>query len=143
MTKFFEKLHSYEDIGCLALRLSIGAIFLIHGVLKWKMGIWQAEPNEMMSANMITLFKVLSVVEPLGGLGLIFGFLNQLAALGLAIIMAGAIYFKIQVWGMDFIGQQNTGWEFDLALLAVLVHLFISGAGKYSLDHVVYKKANS
>ena len=136
---FFHRLTAHSSVGLLLLRLSIAAIFLFHGIQKWSM--WGLAPSEQMSANMLNLMKCLSIVEPLGGLALLFGFLTQLAAGGLALIMLGAIYFKQYVWMLGFVGKNGmVGWEFDLVLLAGCLALFFLGAGKYSLDHTVTKK---
>lgn len=131
--KFFANLTAHHGWGVLLLRLSVGAVFLYHGVQKW--AIWTgAVDTAGMSANMVNLMKLLSIVEPLGGVALIFGFLTQLAALGLAVIMVGAIWFKMQVWQVAFMTNTNTGWEFDLVLLAANLAILFCGAGKLALD---------
>ncbi len=120
----------YRDWALLVLRLAVGVIFIYHGQQKW--GLWNAEPSAMMSAGQIYLMRFLSVVEPLGGLGLILGSLTQWAALGLALIMLGAIYTKMFVWQIGFAG--TAGWEFDLILLAANLVLLAMGAGALSVD---------
>lgn len=124
-------LQRYGDWGLLALRLAIGVIFLYHGTQKW--GLWSAVP-EGMPANALLLMKILSIAEPLGGAALILGFLTQFAALGLAIIMLGAIYTKSQVTGVGFAAADSTGWEFDLVLLAGNLVLFFLSAGRLSIE---------
>ena len=92
------------------------------------------QPNEQMKAPMIALMRLLSVAEPLGGIALAAGFLTQLAALGLGLIMAGAIYLKISKWKMPFKANNATGWEFDLVLLAGNLVILTSGPGALNLD---------
>jgi putative oxidoreductase len=128
-------LHRHSDWGLLVLRLVIGAIFLYHGMMKWQM------------SDLSPIMTILKYAEPLGGLALVLGALTQLAALGLAIIMLGAIYMKASGFGqqaLDFAGsfapQGGTGWEFDLIILAGCVMLLIMGAGSMSLDALVMKK---
>jgi uncharacterized membrane protein YphA (DoxX/SURF4 family) len=128
------KFSSGQDWGLLALRLSTGAVFIYHGVQKW--ALWSAASAMPMAGTM----KFLSIVEPLGGLALILGFLSRWAALGLAIIMLGAIYTKINVWGLGFAGQQGAGWEFDLVLLASSLMLMLAGPGKWGLDRFVCRQ---
>lgn len=138
--KFFHKLHTASDWGVLGIRLAVGAIFLYHGVQKWDLWNLTAMPPGM-TENTFVLMKFLSIVEPLGGIALIFGFLTQLAALGLSFIMLGAIFWiKMQVMKVGFASMTTTGWEFDLALLASTVFLFFHGAGKIALDHMLWKK---
>jgi putative oxidoreductase len=91
-----------------------------------------------MPAGMLTKLRILSIVEPAGGLGVLFGFLTQLAALGLVIVMLGAIQFLITTVHRKFTGENVAGWEFEFMLLIVALALFIMGGGKYALDRVVF-----
>ena len=136
--KFSERLREHKHLGMLGLRLVIGVIFILHGIMKWRM--LHTAGGVSLPPAMVNLFSFLSIVEPLGGLALILGFLTEWAALGLALIMVGAIYFKINVLHIGFIAQNTTGWEFDLTLLAGNLSLIFSGAGKYSLDRMWKKK---
>ena len=54
-----------------------------------------------------TLF--LSAAELAGSLGVMFGVLRQLAALGLVVVMLGAIYRRIFVWHTGFWGERTNG----------------------------------
>jgi len=128
-------LNRYSDVGLLILRVVVGAIFIYHGLLKWQI----AEPNAIMT--------ILKFAEPLGGLALILGALTQLASLGLSIIMIGAIYMKMTGFGQGpfnpsgtFAPQGATGWEFDLMILAGCIVLLIMGAGRLSIDSMIWKK---
>jgi hypothetical protein len=49
----------------------------------------------------------LGVAELAGGLGVAFGVLTQLAALGLILIMFGAIWKKISAWHTGFWGGES------------------------------------
>lgn len=129
----FSSLHRHSDWGLLALRLAIGVIFLYHGLTKWQMDA--ASP----------IMTILKFAEPIGGLALILGVLTQLAALGFVIIMLGAIYMKASGFGqqpLDILGSfaGQGGWEFDLVLLAGCVAVFLSGAGRMSLDALMHAK---
>lgn len=130
--KFFHDLLKHRDLGLLFLRLGVGVTFLYHGVMKWS--LWSAAAGDPSGANMLNLMKFLSIVEPLGGLALILGVLTQLASLGLAVVMLGAIYFKMAVWKFAFAEAAKTGWELDFILLAACLCLLLVGAGKYALD---------
>lgn len=129
-------LNRHGDWGLLLLRLAIGAVFIYHGMMKWS----------MQDASM--LMTILKFAEPIGGIALILGVLTQLASLGLAIIMVGAIYMKATGFGssaLNFAGtfapQGGTGWEFDLVLLAGCLVLFFMGAGRMAVDGMIWKKA--
>lgn len=132
MTALLISLSSYGDFALLALRIAVGAIFLVHG--KGKRGMWKARPSEQMPAGMLNLMRFLSIAETLGGLAVLAGFLTPLAALGLGVIMLGAIKMKIVKWKMPFTAMDKVGWEFDLILLAACAVLLVLGGGVFSLD---------
>ncbi len=112
-------LNGFGDLGLLVLRIALGIVFLMHGIPKLKMkGSW----------------LLLGIAETSGGLAIVFGFLTQLAALGLAIVMLGAIYMKISKWKVPFTAKDKLGWEYDWALLGIALALVFLGAGYFSLD---------
>ncbi|HKZ36952.1 MAG TPA: DoxX family protein, partial [Chryseolinea sp.] len=123
--QFFLLLHQWQDFGLIVLRLAIGAIFLVHGTGKWAM--WATKPSDYMSAGMLNLMRFLSIVEPLGAIAILAGFLTQLAAAGLSIIMLGAIYLKITAWKSPFSANDKLGWEFDFVIIGGAISLFLSG----------------
>ncbi len=127
---FFNELSGYYDWALLALRIGVGASFLVHGFMK--RGMWKMTPSAQMPAGMLNVLRFLSIVEPLGALAVLAGFLTQFAAIGLGLIMLGAIYFKTQKWGKTFAG--DGGWELDLLLLAAVIVLLLGGAGNMSID---------
>ena len=124
MTQFFYSLTAYSDFGLLALRLAIGAIFLYHCRSKLK--------------NLGSFMGFIGLAELAGGTAQVLGFLTQLAALGLGIIMIGAIYKKINEWKIPFSSMTQTGWEFDLMLLAGCVALLLMGGGSMSVDAMYF-----
>ena len=130
----FLLLHQYSDVGLMALRIAAGVIFIVHGHMKWRM--WK--PNPPMQGGMLYLMQFLALAEPLLGAALIVGFLTQIAALGGILIMIGAIYLKMFSWHVPFRADNNTGWEFDLMILGGCLALLFSGAGAWSLDHVLW-----
>jgi len=114
---FFTSLLAYGDWGLFALRVAVGVIFLTHGIYKLK------------SAKMTGNWKVLGTFEILGGLGILLGIYTQLAALGLSLVMVGAIYMKTQKWKAPFMVMEKPGWEFDVMLLAGTIALLLMGPG--------------
>ncbi len=117
----------------LALRIAVGVIFIVHGLQKQAM--WKMQPTAQLPAPMIRLLRFLSIVEPLGGAAMIAGFLTRPAAIGLAIIMIGAINLKAREMHRGFTG--DGGWELDFMVLAANVALLLLGAGAWSLDGVL------
>ncbi len=120
--------------GVLVVRVVLGIIFLVHG--KGKFGMWKMQPSEQMPSGMINMMKFLSIAETLGGVALILGLLTQLAALGVGIIMIGAIYFKVFKWKVPFADTAKNGWEFDLALLAMSFLILLTGPGMWAIDRL-------
>ena len=129
-------LHQFADVALLVLRLALGTVFLFHGLPK--RGLWSAQSSDQMPAGMLTRLRILSIVEPAGALGLIFGFLTQLAGLGLVVVMLGAITFLTTKVHRKFKEANAPGWEFEFLLLVVALALAILGGGKYALDRVVF-----
>lgn len=125
--------HGWSDVALLLMRLALGAVFLAHGKMKW--GMWKSPEPGAAPMPMRNVMRFLSIVEPLGGIATIFGFLTQFAAAGFVCIMLGAIWSKIKVWKSPFVGMNATGWEFDLMNLVASLVLITAGSGIYSLDH--------
>ena len=132
----FFSLHQFADFALLVLRIGLGTVFLTHGLGKRK--LWSMQPSAQLPAGMLTKLRILSIAEPAGGLGVLVGFLTQLAALGLVIVMLGAIQFLITKVHRKFTGENTAGWEFEFMLLIVALALAILGGGKFALDRVIF-----
>jgi uncharacterized membrane protein YphA (DoxX/SURF4 family) len=117
----------YADVGMFFLRLAVGIIFIVHALPKLKNP--KAMAAGMGKPNMAWFPAVLGVVELLSALGLIFGVYIQLAALLLAFVMLGAMYFKMFKWSTPFSAQDKMGWEFDFLLFVSSVLILVSGGG--------------
>ena len=91
------------------------------------------------------IFAFLAIAaEFFGGLGLIFGFLTRIAAIGVLSNMIVAIALVHSQCGffMNWIGtQKGEGYEYHLVILAVTVLLVIRGAGAVSLDRLLSSPA--
>src|SRR6202140_113104 len=116
----FPQLARFTDLGLLLLRLMIGIVFLSSG--------WSHVKDPAKRSQSIGMSKgfttVLGLAEIAGSLGIIFGVLQQLAAIGLILIMLGAIYKKIFAWHIGFWGEKASGWHYDLTF--VLMNLLIA-----------------
>ena len=117
----------------LAVRTALGAIFLYHGVPKLK------SPKELAGAAGLPMWFafLIGLGETVGGILSLAGFLTELAAIFLAVVMLGALYYKIFKWKAPFSAYNQMGWEFDLILLAATLVLIFSGAGSLSVDSVL------
>ena len=128
-------LHHFSDWGLLALRLGIGTVFLAHG--SQKRAMWSTQPSAQMPAGLLSLLRVLSIAEPLGGLATLVGLLTQAAAAGFILVMLGAIRLKVQQLHKGFTGEG--GWEFEFLLLVGAIALLFLGAGKFALDRLLFR----
>jgi len=78
--------------------------------------------------------------EFFGGIGLIFGFLTRIAALGIGVNMVVAILTVHRAFGffMNWTGtQKGEGFEFHVLVLAIVSYLMIRGAGAFSVDRLL------
>ena|SRR3989344_585858 len=126
----FEQLTQYNNIGLLILRLAVAAIFIYHALPKLKNAKGMAQMMDMPAG---TIF-MLGGVEFLSSVGLALGIYTQSAAVLLAIVMIGAIYFKTAKWRVPFAAMDKTGWEFDLILLAASIAILLSGGGSMGIQ---------
>lgn|SRR3989338_7374456 len=101
-----ENLSQYSDVAFWALQAVVGVVFIAHAWPKLK------NPKQLMGGT------VHGVIELVAGLALITNQYAQYAAAVTAVIMLGAIYFKIFKWKSPFLVMQAAGWEFDLLILA-------------------------
>ena len=92
------------DYGLLFLRIMAGAIYIDSGYNDLKDP--DARSKSIGTPKGFTIF--LAVAELAGGVGLILGVLQQLAAIGLILIMLGAIQKKIAVWKTGFGGRMDS-----------------------------------
>jgi putative oxidoreductase len=55
------------------------------------------------------------------------------AALGLILIMLGAIQKKVFVWNTGFWGEKTYGWHYDLTYLVANLVILTTGGGRLVL----------
>ena len=80
----------------------------------------------------------LGVVELAGGLGVISGVLAQLAAIGLILVMLGAMQEKIFTWHTGFWGKSGTdGWSYESMLVVMNLVISATGGGNLTLTHLI------
>ncbi len=125
----FPELSRLLPWALLLMRLMVGAIFISSG---WSHVTKTAERAK--SIGMSEGFtRFLGIAELAGGLGVVFGVLTQLAAIGLILLMAGAIYKKIAVWHTGFWGEKASGWHYDLMIVIMNLVIIATGGGEFVL----------
>jgi len=125
----FPQLAQFTDLGLLLLRLMVAVVFLDSG---WKNATKSAERSQSIGMSQgLTIF--IGIAEVAGGLGVAFGVLTQLAALGLTLIMFGAIHKKIFIWHSGFWGEKGYGWHYDLMFIVMNLMILFTDGGKWVL----------
>ena len=119
----------YADYALLFLRIAIAAIFIKHGLPK----ITGAKTMGPMMGMPSPAVLLLGLVELLSGLAVLLGIGEQIGAGLLAIVMLGAMWYKIVKWKVPFAAHDKNGWEFDLILLAASILLLTMGGGELVL----------
>ena len=114
----------------LLLRAGLAVIFIFHG--------WDKVAGHEMGANWnpsasMPQYQQLMVAwgELVGGGALAIGFLSRLAALGLAVIMGGAIY---TIHAQNGFSLATGGFEYNFALLVLCAAVIVGGPGNLAID---------
>ena len=119
----------FSDAALLFMRLLVGLVFVSSG--------WRHAKDPVTRGQSIGLSpglaRFLGLAELAGGLGVAVGVLTQLAALGLILVMLGAIQKKIFVWKTGFWGKASDGWHYDLLFVAMCLVIATTGGGRYVL----------
>lgn len=125
----FPQLLRFVDVGLLLLRLMAGAVFITSG--------WNHVNDPEGRGKSIGMSKgftlVLGCLEIAGSLGIMLGVLTQLAAIGLILLMLGAIQKKIFVWHTGFWGKDGYGWHYDLMLIVMSIVIVVTNGGNLVL----------
>jgi putative oxidoreductase len=125
--------------GLFLLRTIVGVVLLAHGGQKlFTMGLSGVEQGfDQMAVPLPHITApLISILELVGGILLIFGLLTRVFAFLFACDMAGAIVF-VHLAGGFFL---PTGYEFALLIGVLAIVLLITGAGPWSLDWLIAKK---
>ena len=127
-------------------RLVLGVVLFAHGSRKlfgWFGGPGFANTVKSLTTH-LKLPKAIAILviftEFLGGLGLITGFLARIAALGIVVVMVGAIatLYPNGLF-MNWMGdQEGHGIEYHLLAIALALVVIVEGAGAFSVDRAVY-----
>ncbi|PYP02892.1 MAG: oxidoreductase [Gemmatimonadetes bacterium] len=131
----------FADVGLLALRLALGAVFLAHGAQKG-FGAFGGPGFEgatgfigSLGFRPARLWAGLAVGGELAaGFLFLLGLLTPVASLLALATMAVAI---AKVHGPKGFFIQNGGYEYNLVLIVAALAVAVMGPGALSLDHVL------
>jgi putative oxidoreductase len=125
----FAFLAEFADLALLFMRLLVGWVFIWSG---WSHVTQPVERGKSIGLSP-GFTRFLGLAELAGGLGVAFGVLTQVAALGLILVMLGAIQKKIFVWHTGFWGKSSDGWHYDLLLVAMCLVIATTGGGRLAV----------
>jgi len=122
---------SSPDVAATIARIALGAMMFVHGWPKIKdvrgTMAWVRGTGFPGGATFAFLF---SLLEFLGAIALILGFLTQIVAALFALEMIATTIFSKRKLGKKYV----LGYELDMAFLALAVTVAILGPGPWSLD---------
>ena len=129
------------------VRLILGVVFFAHGAQKllgWYGGPGLKPTISMMHEHLglpVPIALLTVAAEFLCGLGLIFGLLGRVAAVGIAFIMFAAIFMVHARNGLFlnwFGDRKGHGYEYHLLAIALAAVIVARGSGAASLDRLFF-----
>jgi|ERR1700677_2588695 putative oxidoreductase len=131
----FPQLTQFTDAALLLLRFMVGLVFITSGYKH--LTDPAARGKDIGMSKSFTIF--LGAAEFAGSLGVISGILAQLAALGLILVMLGAIQKKILTWHTGFWGKSGTsGWSYEIMLIVMNLVIVTTGGGNLTLTRIIH-----
>ena len=118
------------SIGLAALRLAVATIFIRHGAQKLFVYGFAGVTGAFTQMGVPfpgVMGPFVGLLEFFGGIALAIGFLTRLVTLGFAFDMLAAILLVQMKRGFS-------GYELEFTLLGSSVALFLTGAGRFSVD---------
>jgi putative oxidoreductase len=125
----FPELARFTDVALLLLRVMVGIVFVASGWTHTRHSEERSKSIEM--SRGFTIF--LGAAEFLGGAAVIAGVFTQLAAIGLILLMLGAVQKKIFRWHTGFWGEKTFGWHYDLLFIVMNLVILTTNGGRYVL----------
>src|SRR5215212_2030459 len=127
--------------GLAILRVALGIAMLVHGWGKLSGGVDKVAGSfgGMLGIPAPGLMAwVVTIVELVGGILLVVGFLTQIAGILIALDMLGAILFAYLLRGAPLIAEngQQISWEKEAVFAAAALCIVLAGAGAWSVDDV-------
>ena len=125
------------ELGLTILRVVLGVIFVAHGVPKLTGGMegTVAYFGALGIPAPLVVAWLIALLETLGGLALLLGFLVTPVSLLLALHMLTGIVLVHAPNGFYVIGAGQGGVEFNLLLVASLLAMMFCGPGLAAIDN--------
>jgi putative oxidoreductase len=133
------------DVAAIILRVGLATVFIFHGYLKIVVG--NQASSELVSGMSPDTMLAVGWAELICAVVVALGLFTRVAALALIVLQMAAIavvtgslmphVVRHEPGKADYI---SIGVEFNMALIAMCLSLFVLGAGLFSLDHLMAKK---
>jgi putative oxidoreductase len=128
--------------GLAILRIVLGIAMLVHGWSKLSGGVDNVAGffGENLGIPLPGLMAwVVTIVELVGGILLVVGFLTQIVGILIALDMLGAILFAFLLRGAPLIAEngQQISWEKEAVFAAAALCIALAGPGAWAVDDVV------
>ena len=126
--------------GLAILRIVLGIAMLVHGWSKLSGGVENVAgffggrlgiPAPGLMAWVVT------IVELVGGILLVAGFLTQIVGILIALDLLGAILFAYLRGGAPFIDKGQISWEKEVVFAAAALCIALAGPGAWSVDDAI------
>lgn len=133
------------NVSALLARIALGFVILPHGLQKllgmcggsgFTETIGSLTNPEGIGLSAVVAFLVI-IGESFGALGLIVGFISRLCALGITLIMIGAVNMVHLEHGffMNWYGNAaGEGYEYHILAIGLGLIVLIKGGGRWSID---------
>ena len=129
MRAVFPHLLQFSDVALLFLRLIVALVFFESGRRHARDPVGRAASIGLSPAAT----RMLGWAEMAAAVGVALGVVTQVAALGLMLVMLGAIQKKVFVWHIGFWGEKTYGWHYDLVFLVANGVILTTGGGRLVL----------
>ena len=133
------------DWSATAARIALGLVMFPHGAQKllgWFGGYGWAGTMGFLTGQIglpTALASTVILIESLGSVALVTGFLGRLAAAGIAAVMLGAVA-TVHVGNGFFMNwggtQSGEGFEYHILALGIALVVMLKGSGAFSLDRL-------
>lgn len=134
---------SQHEIGATVLRLTLGVMYLAHGLLKVIVFTPAGTVQFFEGIGLPGVFAYLTIAAEIGsGIALILGVGSRWVAAALIPVLIGSIVFVHGDKGWLF-SNPGGGWEFPAFLIGASVAQIFLGDGAYSLGRTLATKPAS
>lgn len=134
----------HAHLGSFLLRVGLAVIFVFHGYLKLIQDGGRAWTDSLDGDAQVAV----AWGEMLCGVALFVGLLSRVAAVGLVVIMVGAIAVQTGRYDFIYVGDYHkgnpskipTGAEYNFALIVMCLAVVALGSGYFSIDYLIRRR---